>query len=64
MVFGPAYLDRVLHVDRPLVDPRLGRPPLDQSVDGQWKFGPGLELVDPEGRTIAVELPDRRRPSL
>ena len=49
-VFGPAYLDRVLHVDRPLIDPALG-PPLDQSVDGEWKFGtnPTLELVDPIG---------------
>ena len=37
-VFGPAYLDRVLRVDQPLLDPALG-PPLDQSVEGAWKFG-------------------------
>ena len=37
-VFGPAYLDRVLRVDRPLDRSGIG-PPLDQSVDGEWKFG-------------------------
>ena len=58
LVFGPAYLDRVLQVDRPLIDPKLG-PPLDQSVDGVWKFGtnPRLELTDPIGYSIEVELP-------
>jgi sugar/nucleoside kinase (ribokinase family) len=57
-VFGPAYLDRVLRVDQPLLDPTLG-PPLDQSVDGAWKFGanPTLELADPVGYAIEVELP-------
>jgi sugar/nucleoside kinase (ribokinase family) len=57
-VFGPAYLDRVLRVDQPLVDP-AHELPLDQSVDGSWKFGTGssLELVDPAGSTIAIELP-------
>ena len=24
LIFGPAYLDRVVRVDRPLVDPALG----------------------------------------
>jgi sugar/nucleoside kinase (ribokinase family) len=58
VVFGPAYLDRVLRVDRPLVDPALG-PPLDQSVEGDWKFstGPELELCDPAGYTITIDLP-------
>jgi ribokinase len=56
-VFGPAYLDRVLRVDRPLLDPHLS-PPLDQSVDGRWKFGEGLALTDPDGRTIAIALGD------
>ena len=58
MVFGPAYLDRVLRVDRPLVDPALG-PPLDQSVEGRWRFAGGrnLELADPSGYTIEIELP-------
>ena len=57
-VFGPAYLDRVLRVDQPLIDPALG-PPLDQSVDGTWKFGANrsLELADPAGYAIEVELP-------
>ena len=32
-MFGPAYLDRVLRVDRPLFEPSLG-PPFDQSIDG------------------------------
>ncbi|WP_422926212.1 PfkB family carbohydrate kinase [Singulisphaera sp. PoT] len=57
LVFGPAYLDRVLHVDRPLVDPQSS-PPLDQSVDGAWKFGDGLTLVDPNGSEILVSLPN------
>ena len=56
LVFGPAYLDRVVHVDRPLVDPALS-PPLDQSVDGRWEFGEGLTLIDPIGSRIVVELP-------
>ena len=33
-VFGPAYLDRVVRVDRPLHDPDKAHP-LDQSVDGE-----------------------------
>lgn len=56
-VFGPAYLDRVVRVDRPLLDPRAG-PPLDQSVDGSLVFGEGLTLVDPRGRSISIALPD------
>ncbi len=57
-VFGPAYLDRVLAVDGPLIDPSAG-PPLDQSVEGAWTFGPEntLALIDPSGDTIAIELP-------
>ncbi len=57
-VFGPAYLDRVLAVDGPLIEPSAG-PPIDQSVDGDWKFGPEntLALYDPSGYTILVELP-------
>jgi sugar/nucleoside kinase (ribokinase family) len=58
-VFGPAYLDRVLRVDRPLLDPDLGSP-LDQSLDGSWKFGANrvLELEDPAGYAIEIELTD------
>ena len=55
-VFGPAYLDRVLRVDRPLLERRDG-PPIDQSVDGRLEFGPGLTLIDPGGATIEVVLP-------
>jgi ribokinase len=57
-VFGPAYLDRVLHVDAPLIDPAVG-PPLDQSVEGDFKFGSDnkLALVDPQGYTILIGLP-------
>ena len=57
-VFGPAYLDRVLRVDQPLLDPSLG-PPLDQSLEGTWKFGanPTLELADTAGYAIEIELP-------
>src|SRR4051794_26407448 len=57
LVFGPAYLDRVLRTDRALIEPEHGGP-LDQSVDGAWKFGPGLRLVDPAGGTIEVAVPD------
>jgi len=56
VVYGPAYLDRVLRVDRPLVDPGLGGP-LDQSVDGSWRPGRGLTLIDPAGGIIEVDLP-------
>ena len=57
-VFGPAYLDRVLLVDQPLLDPSEG-PPLDQSVEGAWKFGanPLLELADPAGYSLTIALP-------
>ncbi len=55
-VYGPAYLDRVLRVDRPLVDPASGGP-LDQSVDGAWRAGRGLTLIDPGGGVIEVDLP-------
>ncbi|WP_435018824.1 PfkB family carbohydrate kinase [Tundrisphaera sp. TA3] len=58
LVFGPAYLDRVLRVDIPLVDPSRGEPPLDGSVDGAWaEPGDGLTLRDPAGGQITVELP-------
>ena len=58
VVFGPAYLDRVLRVDRALVDRALG-PPLDQSIEGHCKFGTisDIQLDDPSGYTIAIDLP-------
>jgi len=57
-VYGPAYLDRVIRVDRPLVAP--GSQPLDQSVDGELKggAGPGFILRDPSGFRIDVECPN------
>ncbi len=63
VVFGPAYLDRVVRVDRPLVDPAFVGPSLDGSVDGAWMVegGAGLTLVDPLGSRIEVEVPGRWR---
>ncbi len=59
-VVGPAYLDRVLRVDRPLIAPEHG-PPLDKSVDGRTGFAgqPGTRLVlsDPLGHKITVTPP-------
>lgn len=58
VVFGPAYLDRVLRVNRPLVAEGQG-PPLDQSVEGEWKFGASetLEIVAPQEYVLSIELP-------
>jgi sugar/nucleoside kinase (ribokinase family) len=57
-VFGPAYLDRVVRVDRPLIDPGLG-PPLDQSVDGRWKFGSDrtVTVSDAGGYILEIDPP-------
>jgi sugar/nucleoside kinase (ribokinase family) len=57
-VFGPAYLDRVLRVDRPLIDSPSGVP-IDQSVDGVWKFATSrtLELIDPAGYVLEIAVP-------
>lgn len=55
VVYGPAYLDRVLLVDRALARP--GRPPLDQSVDGSIAFGAGLVFRDAGGAELTVEPP-------
>lgn len=60
MVLGPAYLDRVLRIDRPLrADPAAA--PIDRSVVGTSRFadGPRLELVDPGGNTLMIDLPGR-----
>ena len=45
-VFGPAYLDRVLRIDRPLLAPALS-PPLDQSVDGRLGVRSGAPIDRP-----------------
>lgn len=57
-VFGPAYLDRVLRVDGPLLGYRSDSP-LDQSVEGRQGFGDrnGLSLIDPSETAIAIEPP-------
>jgi sugar/nucleoside kinase (ribokinase family) len=60
MVFGPAYLDRVLRVDRPLIGPAVGsESPIDQSVEGSLEFagGSNLEVADPSGYSIEIALP-------
>lgn len=56
-VFGPAYLDRVLRVDSPLLGP--GSPPLDQSVGGRPGFigGPSLKLIAPDGSALVLQVP-------
>ncbi len=60
-VFGPAYLDRVLRVDGPLVEGSSG-PPIDQSSDGTWRFASDstgkIEVIDPAGSTLAIAVPD------
>ncbi len=57
LIFGPAYLDRVVRVDRPLVDPKRTQRPLDGSVDGRWiDSSPGLNLLDPIGNRLTVDL--------
>ncbi|HEV3166773.1 MAG TPA: sugar kinase [Isosphaeraceae bacterium] len=56
-VFGPAYLDRVLRIDRPLVDDAL-RGLVDESIDGRLEGGEGLRLIDPQDGRIGVELPE------
>lgn len=62
LVFGPAYLDRVLRVDGPLAPADRAARPFDLSVGGQWEgeTDPGalLELQDPEGGLLSIRLPD------
>jgi ribokinase len=63
LIFGPAYLDRVVRVDRPLVDPALGGKPLDGSVDGRViEPGAGLLLVDPIGNRLEIDVSGRSWP--
>ena len=58
-VFGPAYLDRVLRVEGPILGASPG-PPLDQSTDGTWKFtsSRGIDVIDHSGYTLAIDVPD------
>lgn len=58
-VFGPAYLDRVVRVDRRL-SADSAAPPLDRSVNGRLRFGGGenLTLIDPTGAAVEMTPPD------
>ncbi len=58
LVYGPAYLDRVLRVEGPLVDPSQGGP-LDRSVEagGLSGDGPSLRLVDSLESTLEIDPP-------
>lgn len=60
LVFGPAYLDRVVVVDGPLTAPGCGCP-LDGSVEGALTPGRDLRLVDPIGGSITIDLPESWR---
>ena len=57
LVFGPAYIDRVLRVDRPLLPSHLGGP-LDLSVGAirmtERKGSAGIECVDSNQGTIEI----------
>ncbi len=57
VVYGPAYLDRVLRVDRPILDSSQGGP-VDQGADVRWEPGQGLVLADPGGGRLRIELPE------
>jgi ribokinase len=58
LIFGPAYLDRVVRVDRRLVDPDLGEQPLDGSVDGRMiQDGDWLLLIDPIANKLNLQIP-------
>ncbi|WZO96461.1 carbohydrate kinase family protein [Isosphaeraceae bacterium EP7] len=54
-VYGPAYLDRVLRIDRPLHT--AGQQPVDRSADGSLEPGPGLALLDDAGTLLRIDLP-------
>jgi sugar/nucleoside kinase (ribokinase family) len=49
LVFGPAYVDRVLKVDRPLVESGV----IDRSVNGRWDVASG-----PAGELQVAGLPE------
>ncbi len=60
IVYGPAYLDRVLRIDRPLLDPAFGLT-VDRSINRlEAREGPEtapLHLVDRNGGIVQVVLP-------
>lgn len=62
LVFGPAYLDRVLKVDRPLAEGGA----IDRSVSGRWEAVEGPDLLVeglPEGDLRVVPPDDWPGPS-
>lgn len=56
-VLGPAYLDRVVEVDRPLVPPEIGRV-MDASVEGRLEpeGGDGVVIAGPDGVELQINL--------
>lgn len=63
-VFGPAYLDRVLRVDGPLLGREDGSP-LDQSVEGRRRFvGPSDAFRLPGGEAVDPVVGDLMEPIL
>lgn len=59
IVYGPAYLDRVLHVDAPLLAPGAGGT-IDRSMDGQLALEddrPRIELHDESGPALVINTP-------
>ncbi len=58
LVYGPAYLDRVLRVDRPLLEPGPGQT-LDRSIEARLGTGASssLLLTDPAGGSLTIEPP-------
>ena len=59
VVYGPAYLDRVVRVDRPLIDPEVGGV-VDRSAAGRWAGPetPGtITVVGLPTGAIAIAVP-------
>jgi ribokinase len=59
LVFGPAYVDRVVRLDQPLLDPTLGKV-LDHSVMGRWIEQTDSRMLTIEGLatgTIQIDCP-------
>lgn len=60
LVIGPAYLDRVVRVDSPLLPAPWNQldGPVDRSIEGVWdRVEPGLTLQDPELGRLKIALP-------
>ncbi len=60
LVFGPAYLDRVVRVDRPLIDPNVGGV-VDRSSLGHWESVDSSRRIQVSGLPqgdLSIDLPD------